>query len=89
MKKKGICKMFTNEELCAKLADNLRNGVVTPESVIEVLDAKGNENILELVISYLFITQQDDLIRLLYNTGLKLEQKQKSIEFLEKCLELN
>lgn len=86
---KGICKMFTNEELCQQLADNLRNGVVSPESVIEVLDAKGNENILELVISYLFQTQQDDLIRLLYNTGLKLEQKQKNIDFLEKCLELN
>ena len=80
--------MFTNEELCQQLADNLRNGAISPESVIEVLEAKGNENILELVISYLFQTQQDDLIRLLYNTGLKLEQKQKSIEFLEKCLEL-
>ena len=86
---KGICKMFTNEELCEQLAQNLRNGVVTSESVIEVLDAKGNENILELVISYLFQTQQDDLIRLLYNTGLKLEQKQKNIDFLESCLELN
>ena len=81
--------MFTNEELCEQLAQNLRNGVVTPESVIEVLDTKGNEDILELVISYLFQTQQDDLIRLLYNTGLKLEQKQKNIDFLESCLELN
>ena len=86
---KGICKMFTNEELCEQLAQNLRNGVVTPESVIEVLDAKGNENILELVISYLFQTQQDDLIRLLYNTGLKLEQKQQCVDLLEKCWELN
>lgn len=81
--------MFTNEELCQQLADNLRNGVVTPESVIEVLDAKGNEKLLELVISYLFITKQDDIIKMLYTTGLKLEQKQKSIDFLEKCLELN
>lgn len=81
--------MFTNEELCEQLAQNLRNGVVSPESVIEVLEAKGNENILNLVISYLFQTQQDDLIRLLYNTGLKLEQKQKNIDFLESCLELN
>ena len=80
--------MFKDEELCQQLADNLRNGVVSPESVIEVLDAKGNENILNLVISYLFQTQQDDLIRLLYNTCLKIEQKQKSIDFLEKCLEL-
>ena len=80
--------MFTNEELCQQLADNLRNGVVTPETVIEVLDAKGNENILDLVISYLFQTKQDDLIRLLYNTGLKLEQKQKCIEHLNKCWEL-
>lgn len=80
--------MFTDEELCEQLAQNLRNGVVTPESVIEVLDAKGNENILELVISYLFVTKQDDLIRLLYNTGLKLEQKQQCVEYLNKCWEL-
>lgn len=85
---KGICKMFTNEELCEQLAQNLRNGVVTPETVIEVLDAKGNENILELFISYLFVTKQDDLLRLLYNTGLKLEQKQKCVDLLEKCWEL-
>lgn len=80
--------MFTDEELCEQLAQNLRNGIVTPESIVEVLDAEGNENILNLFISYLFQTQQDALIRLLYNTGLKLEQKQQCVDLLEKCWEL-
>ena len=75
---------MNTEQLCYQLANNLRNGVITPESVCEVLGVEENKNILEVVITYLFNTQQYDLIKLLYATGKRLEH----VEYLEKCWEL-
>lgn len=67
----------------AKMADELANNLRSQDwgyamDVARVLDYDGNQSLLEKLCKYWFTSRQDDVLRILYKAGERLE--------LERCL---
>lgn len=86
---KGICEMFTNEILICKIAEDVEAGLITAESVLEVLLQKHNSDELFEIIKIIYDNGYNDVIDKLiiakHNQLLKVNEDK---DFLESCLEL-
>ena len=86
---KGICKMFTNEILICKIAEDVESGLLTAESVLDVLLEK-HTNDLFTILKIMYDNGYEDVInKFIIAKHNKTLQKNENIEFLNKCWELN